>query len=118
MSSEVRLTDPATGAQKGRKPERFELLPWGALEEVARVYGFGAHKYEDHNWRKGYPWSWSLGALIRHTSRILCGEDRDPESGLLHSAHVAFHALALTEYMLYRTGTDDRWKGPSTDGLA
>jgi hypothetical protein len=51
-SGEVRVVDPITGGMKGSKPERFDLLPWPALEEVARVYAFGATKYDDHNWHK------------------------------------------------------------------
>jgi hypothetical protein len=47
------VTDPTTGGQKGKKPEEYALIPVGALAEIARVYGFGARKYEPNNWRKG-----------------------------------------------------------------
>lgn len=97
-----------TGGQKGLKQERFDLVPANPLEEVARVYGFGASKYSDNNWRKGYPWGWSLGACLRHISAFRRGEDRDPESGLHHLAHAAFHLLALMEFQATGTGTDDR----------
>ena len=39
---------------------------------------------------------------------FLDGEDRDPESGLLHTAHIAWHGLALTAFLLRGVGTDDR----------
>jgi len=42
---ELRMTDPVTGAQKGSKPERYDLIPADAMDEVARVYGEGAKKY-------------------------------------------------------------------------
>lgn len=106
--TEVRHTDPKTGGQKGVKSERYDLIPFEALDEVARVYAFGATKYDDHNWRKGYPWSWSLGALGRHLSAIMRGEDRDPESGCLHAAHIAWHGLTLVVFVLLGLGTDDR----------
>jgi hypothetical protein len=112
--TEIRCTDPHTGGQKGQKPERFELLPWDALEEVARVYDYGARKYNDDNWLLGYPWRWSLGALARHTARMMVGEDRDPESSLLHAAHAAFHCLTLITFALRRLGTDDRRKATLT----
>jgi hypothetical protein len=51
--TEVRTTS-ATGGEKGVKPEAWALLPSEALEEIARVYAFGAEKYAAHNWRKGY----------------------------------------------------------------
>lgn len=106
--SEVCITDPVTGAQKGQKQERFDLLPWDALEEVARVYGFGATKYEDWNWLKGYRWSLSFGALVRHVARAILGEDRDPESGCLHLAHAAWHCLTLITFLMRGLGMDDR----------
>jgi hypothetical protein len=108
LIGEVRVTDPITGGQKGTKPERFELLPWWALEEVARVYAFGAQKYQDHNWLKGYRWSLSIGALLRHTAKFFSGETHDPESGLHHLAHAVFHCLTLITYGQFGLGTDDR----------
>lgn len=110
MGTEVRVTDPVTGGQKGIKPERFDLFPFDALEEVARVYGYGASKYADDNWLKGYRWRLSMGALLRHVARFALGEDRDPETGCLHLAHAAWHCLTLITFTLRGLGTDDRSK--------
>lgn len=112
MPNEVRLTDPETGGQKGSKPERFDLIPWGAMDEVARVYAFGAEKYDSHNWRKGYPWSWSIASLFRHVVAFVKGEDRDPESGLHHLAHAVFHCLSLITFTEEQPDKDDRWSRP------
>lgn len=108
--SEVRVVDPQTGGAKGQKSERFDLLPFDALEEVARVYAFGAAKYADDNWLKGYRWRLSIGALLRHVARFALGEDRDPESGYHHLAHAVFHCLALITFGMRGLGTDDRAK--------
>lgn len=108
MSGEVRITDPETGGQKGQKPERYDLFPFDALDEVARVYGEGAKKYEDDNWLKGYRWRLSFGALLRHVSKALQGEDVDPETGCLHLAHAAWHCLTLITFKKRGLGTDDR----------
>ncbi len=110
MTTEIRITDPKTGGEKGQKAERFDLFPFDALEEVARVYSFGARKYADDNWLKGYAWRLSLGALLRHVSRFAIGEDRDPETGCLHLAHAAWHCLTLITFILRKRGTDDRAK--------
>lgn len=110
MSGEERVVDPTTGAEKGQKLERFDLFPFDALEEIARVYGHGARKYAENNWLKGYRWSLSFGALLRHVARAMLGEDRDPESGCLHLSHAAWHCLALITYTLRKLGTDDRMK--------
>jgi hypothetical protein len=91
--AEERITDLVTGGQKGRKDERYDLFPFDDLDEVAGVYAFGARKYADDNWLKGYSWRLSLGALLRHVARWACGEDRDPETGCLHLAHAASHSL-------------------------
>jgi len=105
---EVRVVDPDTGAEKGAKPEEFDSIPVRPLEEVARVYGFGAAKYERANWLKGYRWSLSLSALLRHVSAFRRGESLDAESGLHHLAHAAFHLFALMEYERRGLGKDDR----------
>lgn len=110
--SEERITNPATGGQKGRKPQRYELLPWPAVGEVAEVYAFGATKYDDHNWLRGYAWSLSYGAMLRHLALFWGGEDRDPESGLPHVAHAAFHCLALLTYAREHPELDDRPRVP------
>ncbi len=67
---------------------RFDLLPFGALEEIAKVLTFGAKKYDDDNWRKvpnlrrRY-----LAACLRHVWAWRKGERNDPETGLHHLAH-------------------------------
>lgn len=119
--AEVRVKDSKTGGEKGMKDERFELIPWGAMEEVARVYGYGANKYSAQNWRRGFAWSLSLGALFRHIALYACGYSRDRESGLHHLAHAVFHCLALITFEREGLGTDDRvlekWKeGPEYVG--
>lgn len=106
-SAEVRIVDAETGGEKGQKPERYDLLPFEALDEIARVYHYGAQKYSDHNWRKGYKWSLSVGALLRHVSRRMQGERLDPESGLAHLAHAGFHVLTLLTFDALRLGTND-----------
>lgn len=98
QAREVRVTDPTTGGQKGAKPEAYALIPVEALADIARVYGYGAEKYAPNNWRKGYAWSLSYSALQRHLNAFWSGEENDPESGLPHLAHAAFHILTLLTY--------------------
>lgn len=109
-AGEVRVVNATTGGEKGAKPEAFGLLPWRALGDVARVYRMGSEKYRPHNWRKGYAWSLSLDAGLRHLAAFMEGEDRDPESGEPHLAHAAFHMLALLTFMREHPELDDRWK--------
>jgi hypothetical protein len=80
------------------------------LAELARVYGYGAMKYEPRNMEGGYPWSWSFSALCRHIWAFWRGENIDPESGYHHLAHAAWHCMTLMDFCHRRLGEDDRSK--------
>jgi dATP/dGTP diphosphohydrolase len=119
--TEVRTTS-STGGQKGVKPERLDLIPVAPMLEVARLYGQGALKYDDHNWRKGYEWSKSIASLERHTLAFKAGQDYDEHepdcaddcvthTQRHHMASVVFHALALIEFGETHPDFDDRFKG-------
>lgn len=112
QTGEVR-TVSSTGGEKGTKPERFDLIPVEPLTMLARQYGWGAEKYEDRNWEKGFEFSKSYAALQRHVNAFWAGEDTDPESGLPHLAAAAWHAFALMEFGTTHPEMDDR---PSTSG--
>jgi hypothetical protein len=90
---------------------RMELLPAAALTEWARAMTFGATKYGDHNWRKGLAWTRVLGSLSRHLTSFMAGEDRDPESGVNHMAHVMCNAAFLLHYEKHHPELDDRYRG-------
>jgi Domain of unknown function (DUF5664) len=109
--SEVRVTDPSTGGQKGTKLERFDLIPAEELEAVARVYGRGAQKYAERNWERGYAWGLSFAAMMRHAWLFWRGQSYDEETGLHHLAQVVFHCFALMRFERLEKGTDDRSKG-------
>lgn len=104
------VVDPVTGGAKGNKLARFDLMPARQLWKLAEHYGKGAAKYELRNWERGYAWSLSFAALMRHAWAFWAGEDNDPESGMPHMAAVAFHALALMEFAETHPDKDDRVK--------
>ncbi|QFG08718.1 hypothetical protein PBI_INGRID_43 [Arthrobacter phage Ingrid] len=106
--TEVRTTS-STGGEKGTKPERYDLIPVEALASVARLYGEGAKKYSEHNWRKGYEWSKSYAALQRHANEFWKGVNLDPETGEPHLAAVIFHSLTLITFMDEHPDFDDRY---------
>ena len=108
-SGEVRGRDPNTGGEKGVKDDRQDLIPSHPIGELGRVYGYGAKKYTPDNWRKGYNWRWSAGALLRHFHAWNRGETLDPETGLHHLAHAMWHCVTLQEFERLGLGTDDRY---------
>jgi hypothetical protein len=89
------VTRPHDGkADAGKAP--WQLLPWEALADVVAVLAHGASKYGANTWQtvpdgqERY-----FGALMRHVTAWKFGEERDPDSGLHHLAHVATNALFI-----------------------
>lgn len=106
--------------QKGTKNDdgkpRMDLLSGIWLAGVAKVMGFGAAKYDAHNWRKGIATSRLLGAALRHIFAYLDGEDLDPESGVSHLYHASCCLMFASEMKVTRPDLDDRYKkGKSND---
>lgn len=107
---EVKVVNALTGAAKGSKAERFDLLPWPELAELARLYGKGAEKYDERNWEKGYDLSLSFAALMRHLTLFWGGQDYDDETHCHHLASVMFHCAAMMRFTngTYPEGLDTR----------
>ena len=87
---------------KGKKFDgdklRTDLLPVSALTELAKVLGFGAKKYGDHNWKAGIDYNRLYGATLRHLLAWWDGEDNDTESKLSHLSHAMCNIAFLIEY--------------------
>lgn len=107
-ATEEVVVDEETGGMKGRKDVQLHAIPAETLAELGRVYAYGASKYEDYNFRRGYEWSLSFDALQRHLWSFWSGEDYDPESKLHHLAHAAWHCLSLLFWSIRGKGKDDR----------
>ena len=88
----------------------LNLLSTEAMNQTAAVLKFGAQKYAEHNWRKGFTWSRPLAAAMRHLTAFNDGEDKDPESGLSHLAHAACCIMFLLEFEKTHPELDDRYK--------
>lgn len=92
---------------QGKPP--MELLSNIALTEIAKVMEFGSRKYAAHNWRRGLAWSRVLGAAARHLFAFIGGQDKDPETGLSHLAHLGCCVMFLLEYEQTHKSFDDRY---------
>jgi len=84
---------------------RMDLIPYEAVEGMAQVLGFGAEKYDEHNWRKGIKHSRLYAATLRHLTAYWKGETIDPESGFNHLKH----ALTNISMILALPDWDDRY---------
>ena len=89
---------------------RMDLVHGDFVEEVAKVLTFGANKYAEHNWRKGFKWSRVMAACFRHLYAWMRGEDKDPETGLSHLSHAACCLMFLIVFEKRNAGEDDRSK--------
>lgn len=75
----------------------YDLVPFQEITEAySRVAEFGAKKYAAWNWSKGLARVQILCSLLRHSFAYLRGEDRDKDSGLLHTDHILWNAAALS----------------------
>jgi hypothetical protein len=107
MSEEVRVVDPRTGGEKGRKLQYFHLIPTPFLWALAQHYGIGAQKYAPRNWERGYAWSLSYDAMQRHIHQWVMGESIDEETGSHHLVAAAWHCICLFMFERWGRGTDD-----------
>jgi hypothetical protein len=108
-ANEARTVDPVTGGEKGVKPAQMSQLDPTALLEIGEVAEFGSRKYDRYNFARGYDWSKSYDALHRHIGAWWSGENLDPESGLSHLAHAAWHCHTLLLFERAGLGTDNRF---------
>lgn len=87
----------------------MSLLPFDALYEVARLFTWGATKYDAWNWAKGLSYTETMDSLLRHTTNWANRNDIDSESGFHHDVHILWNALVLVAMRLRGIGKDDRY---------
>lgn len=87
---------------------RMDLISPSLLFEIGQALEFGARKYNDRNWEKGFTYGRPFASAMRHMWAWWKGEDNDPESGLSHLAHAATCIMMLIEYKHSGRGHDDR----------
>lgn len=98
------------GVKHDQHKIRWDLVPFDAVNEIAKVLTFGAAKYEARNWEKGMDWSRAFGALQRHLTRWFHGQDKDKETRLTHLANAGCCLFFLLSWELRQVGKDDRPK--------
>ena len=86
--------DFSTGSKRDSRvgKGRFDLLPFYAIQRLARVYENGAVKYGDNNWRLGQPCSRYLDSALRHLMKAGAGwKDED------HLAQAMWNIASIIE---------------------
>lgn len=108
---DIKLVDNEVTEEGGTKNDtgkpRIELVDPSFIFGVAEVLTFGANKYADNNWRKGFKWTRLMGAIMRHCWAWLWGQDRDPETGISHLYHAACGLMFLSTFQAEERYEDD-----------
>jgi hypothetical protein len=80
------------GDEHSRFPLRFDLLiaNLSFMNRMAAVYGEGAQKYTDDNWKKGIPEKSLMNHAMAHLIRHLSGDQTED-----HLAHATWNFMAL-----------------------
>lgn len=90
------------GMKHDQEKPRYDLLPAGAIDDLAKILTFGAKKYSPNSWQEvDNGLNRYRAALLRHTFAMQRGEILDPESGLPHSAHAMCCAAFINEIEKY-----------------
>lgn len=84
------MTGAVRDTQDGKG--RYDLLPFHAVERVAKIFEAGARKYQADNWRKGINTRRFLDSAMRHLCKAAQGQ-RDED----HFAQAAWNILCLIE---------------------
>lgn len=71
---------------------RFDLIPYEAMERVAKIFEAGSKKYQPRNWEKGIPTHRFMDSGLRHAMKYLGGR-RDED----HLAMAAWNFLCLLQ---------------------
>lgn len=98
-----------TGVKHDNGKIDWSLIPIEAMDEVLKVFQFGAEKYERWNYRKGFKQSRLIAAAFRHITAHMRGQDFDEESGMRHLAHAGCCILMLLTNILDGQDEDDRY---------
>lgn len=100
-------------AKKGLKFDgakaKIDLVPYDALEEVAKVLTFGEQKYGEANWAEGIEIRRLLSAAMRHIGQFNNGEDYDSETGTLHIANAVCNLMFAIWMFKNKPQFDNRW---------
>lgn len=96
---------------------RLSLVPTSLVRYVGAGVTYGALKYDEDNWRKGFVWRELLDSLKRHLTDFEEGKDFDDESGLPSLALVGCNLAFLIEHFDKNLGIDDRIKMTTVQSL-
>lgn len=97
-TKEQATTLAAKGVKYDTSKLRLELIAPEIEIALGAALTYGAVKYQDRNWEKGFKWSRAFGALKRHLNARHGGEQCDPETGIPHTWLAAAELMFLIAF--------------------
>jgi hypothetical protein len=94
----------------GRIKPRLSLIPQLALIETAKVFTYGANKYDEYNFSQGAKNTTYVDASLRHINKYLCNNNIDDESNLYHLAHAISNLMMVLDNDLINKSIENRNK--------
>lgn len=96
---------------------RWRNIPLFLLRPLIEVGHAGETKYGTYNFLKGQSVRNCMDSILRHYDSFEDPNqpDEDPESKVIHLAHIAWNALVAAYMIKTRPDLDDRYKGETTD---
>lgn len=88
---------------------KHDLLPYEALDEIAKVLTAGEVKYAAGNWANGIEMRRLISAAYRHLGQFNSGEDYDSETNTLHLANACCNLMFAIWMYKNRSDLDNRW---------
>ena len=107
---EMQTTDAGALRESNEGRGRFDLLPYEAIEALAKWYEAGSKKYEERNWENGLSVKDCINRMIRHALKAGNGwTDED------HLAAVMWNAAAAITMIQRRPDCNDHiWKSDTS----
>lgn len=107
MSDDTKHTNPKDSIGATKVP--YDLIPEGALAEMAMAFLEGASKYGKYNWRAmGVRSSIYYSAMRRHMAKWLNGEEADEMTHVHHLGSVMACCAIILDAQLCDKLNDDR----------
>ena len=89
----------------------MHLLPTVAAAAMVKALNHGAMKYGAYNWRSsGIEAVTYVAAMMRHLEAWRSGEDKDPDSGESHLAHIMANCAIVLDAEAAGALKDNRYR--------
>lgn len=101
MKSVSELNKMGIGVRFNQNKLRYDLIPQEIIDELAKVFTFGAVKYDEENWKNFNEKQQKeiMASLLRHIYAHKKNEIFDKETGCTHLGHAACNIAFILHFL-------------------